>query len=205
MADRIIKRTKMHNTKIGSRVRNINLLLFFLVAGIILVSAVIGLNNISKTISKENAQLFSTRVNGILNTSLNWEIALMSNLTKSDEVIEWFKDEDNSEKQQRAYDRMIETINQLNNHNLYFGIYSGGKNNDYIIDKDENVGYPYSEFTHLTGLIEGDEEHSWYFKCKDSDYPYELNLDKDVYVGNEKIWLNVKVTEGGNFLGAIAT
>ena len=185
--------------KIGVRFRNINILLFILIS--VIMASVMGsmLYNITKTVSRDYALLYSSRSIGILNTYLNREIALIENAARSKYVTEWFADELNPEKKLLAYEEMMRLLEILRSSNLYFGIQASG--NEYSVEKT-----PFEEFNPYTVLNPDKSDDIWYFACIASPNNYELNVDIDKLLNRKLVWLNYKVTDtDGKILGVLCT
>lgn len=193
-------RSKIHQqSKIGSKLRNANVVLFVLVAMVMLVMSYFVIRQVAHNVAQDYARLYSTRVTGILNAHLNREIALMTDLTHSDAITQWFADEADDEKKQRAFSEMRSTMELIYGQNLYFGV------NESLNEYSFEDTMDYQNFTPYARLSPTRFEDLWYFECAEAQTPYVLNVDIDKLTNRKRVWLNHKVEQDGKFLGVMAT
>ncbi|MDL2235767.1 response regulator [Christensenellaceae bacterium OttesenSCG-928-L17] len=199
MTSRTSDKTTQARQKIRTRFNTINISLFLLTTIIMVCFMLLIIGNVTKVVSQDYAQLYSTRVIGILNSHLGREIALMTKASGSNAIREWFADEQNENKRQAAFEEMTSTLGVLESKNLHFGI--EGTRNEYNL----NVGDTYASFAPFAQLSPDLFDDIWYFECLDSPDDYELNVDIEKQYGRKRVWLNYKVEKDGVVIGALAT
>lgn len=155
--------------------------------------------NITTTVSRDYARLYSIKTLGTLNTHLTREIGLITKAVNSKAITDWFSDENNATKKRLAYEEMNSFMHVLYSPNLYFGIESS--RNEYSIEATT----PYEQFTPYDVLREGRFDDRWYFECLASRYDYELNVDIDKLKHRKLVWLNHKVILNGKATGVLCT
>ena len=192
------KKPKRHNKKsFLKHLRNIQLLLFFMVSIIMFISMFFIINSITNTVSKDYAKLYADNAVGILNTYLNEEIALITKVAQSNAIVDWFKDEENPDKQKDAYEEIMSTINVSSSKHIYLGIQSSM--NEYNIEGTDS----FEDVAPLATLAPDFPKDSWFFECIESDKDYLLNVDVDKAFQRELVWLNCKVQRDGVVYGAV--
>ena len=190
---------KQKKIKIASRFRNINI--FFLILILLVVTAVsaVMIFGIRDDASKDYARFYAAQAVEILGSYLNKELALVRQAVYSEEIIDWFADEDNPEKKAAAYREMMEYANLFQIGSLYFGIYKSL--NEYSV----NSGAQFKDFAHFDVLSPERLHDQWYFECINSINEYTLNIDVDKISKTRRLWINYKVAENGNLLGVFCS
>ena len=197
-----MKRTGNNNQnhKVETRFRNFNLLFFILISVVMMavMGAVVG--NIAQRISKDYARFYAAQAIGTLNTHLNREIALVNKAVSTKTIVDWFADESDEGKRERAYLEMMDYIEVLYSSNLYFGI-------DKSLNEFSIVsGATYEEFAPFSVLDTNREKDQWYFECINSENPYVFNVDIDKQQQRKLVWLNHKVvSDDGEILGVFCS
>lgn len=182
-----------------ARFRKINIALFAIVTIIIFTVMFFILEDITDIVSKDYAQLYAENAVGTLNTYLNGEIALITKAAKSSAIIDWFEDEENQEKKLHAYEEMMGTIEVSSSQNLYIGIEKSL--HEFSIEKDITV----DNIKHFATLSKENPDDIWYFECVANNKDYLLNVDIDKAYERKRVWLNYKVSRGGNVYGVLCT
>lgn len=184
---------------ISARFRNTNIALFILASIVIVSVMIVVLQNITDTVSRDYARLYSTNTSGALSTHLNKEIALVRKAALSDDVVNWFADEENYEKKIAAHTEMLEIIDGLFSDNMYLGINSSL--NEYTVEKNFAV----DDIKPHARLDKSYFDDAWYFECIASPNDYILNVDIDKILHRKRVWINHKVMRDGVPLGVICT
>lgn len=185
--------------KISSRFRSINLLLLALVSVSISIVMLFLLQNITDTVSKEYAGLYSSNTAKTLDAYFGSQVTLIKKAANSNAVVEWFADENNPEKKLAAYNEMMEIIKSLSSKNLYMGIEKSL--HEFTVEENYTID-------HIKAYVTLDPEYfddAWYFECISSDKEYVLNVDIDKILKRKRVWLNYKVTRNGEVLGVLCT
>ncbi len=185
------------NKSIIGQLRNLNIILFLIIAGIMFVSMFYTINNISNTVSKDYAKLYADNAVGKLNTYLNEEIALITKVAQSNAIIDWFKDEENQTKKNDAYEEIMSTINVSSSKHLYIGVLDSL--NEYNVEGN----YLIEDVVPLAKLSDDFDKDNWFFECLSSEYDYLLNVDIDKAYQRELVWLNCKVQKDGVVYGVV--
>lgn len=188
-----------NNGKISRRFRNINALSFAIVAVSITIIMVFMLGNITETVSKDYARLYSSNTVGTLESYFGGQIALVKKAARSNAIIEWFADEENPQKKLAAHEEMMEIINSLPSKNLYLGIEK--TLHEFTVEENFTV----DDIRSYATLEPGYFDDAWYFECISSDKDYLLNVDIDKILKRKRVWLNCKVSRNGTVYGAICT
>ena len=185
--------------KLSTKFSLVNILIFLLAAAMMAGFMAVNISSVTDEVSQDYAHLYSARVIGILNTHLDREIALMTHLARSPELLRWFDDENSATKRRAAFDQMKGTMELLQGGNLYFAI--DDSYHEFFIEQD----ILYADFTHFAEITEGRTEDAWYFECIFSPYDYVLNVDTNKLDGRKFVWLNCKVERDGDIMGAMTT
>jgi signal transduction histidine kinase/CheY-like chemotaxis protein/HPt (histidine-containing phosphotransfer) domain-containing protein len=181
--------------KISLRFRFINIALFLIVSAIMAAVMLSVLQNITKQVSVDYARYFASNAAGNFGAHLSREIALVSKAVRSNEIINWFVDEDNYEKKLRAYDEMMGIMGQLYSNNLYIAMEK--TRHEFTIEKYFEV-----DDIKAAGTLDPDYyDDAWYFECINSDLDYLFNVDIDKILHRKLVWLNYKVVHNGVSLG----
>ena len=188
----------MHR-KLETGFRNTSVALFVFLAVLLALVMTNMLFSVTKTVSRDYAQLYSTRTMGILNTHLHREIGLMQKAVNSAAIVEWFADEENYTKKIQAYQEMKSFISVLYSGNFYFGV--ADSLNEYSMDAESE----FMDFTPFDRLAEARFDDQWYFECVHSENDYALNVDIDKLKGRKLVWLNRKIIHKGETVGVLAT
>ena len=161
---------------------------------------IVFLYNTTKSVSKDYALLYAERSIGIFNSQLNREIALVVEAAKSKAVVDWFADEDDPEKRELAYEKMMSLMGMLSSGNLYFAIEDS--HNEYSVSKDTTL----QDFKSFAVLDQSLSDDAWYFGCVNASSEYVLNVDIDKLLHRKLVWLNYKVVDKrGRIVGVLCT
>ena len=185
--------------RIGTRLRNANVALLMFSSVVVIAVMLMILHGITQSVSKDYAELYSSKTIGELNTYLGREIATITMTARSDDLVEWFLDESDPAKRERAYMEMMNCLEVLNSGNLYFGIEA--TLNEFSIDSQT----PFAGFQPYDVLDPNRIDDAWYFECKNSDTGYVLNVDVDKLAQRKRVWLNYNVIHEGKSIGVLST
>ena len=193
------KKAPLNRERSRKRMRTLNVFVFILLAVSMIVMMTVALADITSSVSRDYAELYSGKTVGKLDAYLGREIALVVKVARSESIIEWFLDEDNQDKRMRAYNEMRSALDVLNSGNFYFGI--DKTLNEFSVDSTTN----YAGFEPYATLSPGNYDDAWYFECRASDQEYVLNVDVDKLQNRKRVWLNCKVQSGGETIGVLCT
>ena len=167
--------------KIGTRLRNTNILFFALTVFVVVMVISIIIQGISQNVSRDYAQLYAEKTIGKFNTYLSREIAIITKAANSDAVVEWFLDKDNAGKKVRAFSEMLGCVNILNSGNLYFGTHED------LSEYSINAGASYDAFWSHATLDSRVADDKWYFDCVNAEEDYVLNVDIDKLYNRKRV------------------
>jgi diguanylate cyclase (GGDEF)-like protein len=185
--------------KISVRIRIINFVLFLLATVVIVAVMTAVLQNITASVSKDYARLYSTNTAAVFSKYLNSEIALMKKAANSEAVIDWFADEGNGKKKAAAIEEMLEIINALSGDNIYLAI--NNSLNEYTIGEHSTA----KDVKPYETLNRDNHDDAWFFECVASGSDYVLNVDIDKILHRKRVWINYKVERNGAPVGVICS
>jgi signal transduction histidine kinase/CheY-like chemotaxis protein len=176
--------------------RNTNMILFVIVLVPITIMAVVMISDITGGASEELARFYSIEAVEKFNSYISRNLILVQKVSHSKAVRSWFSDETNHAKKSTAYNEMMDSIDILQSPLLYIGIH--GSLNEYALDGETRL----EDFVPFDWLDPSIVRNKWYYNCINSPNEYTLNIDVDKITRTRLLWINHKVMEGGNVLGA---
>ena len=184
---------------LSARFHNINVIQFAIIAFVMTTGVLLVLDNVTEEISMDYAQYNSVSTVNLFEAYINKEIGVLGTAANSRAITEWFKDEEDLDKKQAAFNEFVGIMRILYSDNMY--IVLDNSRHAYAIEAESaHVGFGDPVFV--------DEDHDtneWYFLFMNSDYDYNLNVDVDNINNRKAIWLNYKIhNEVGEMIGAIA-
>jgi len=198
MAEETVRKKKNKNI-IASRLGRINLFFMAVILFIVTAVSIWMLLGITDDASKTQARLYSVEAVDILGSQLSREIALLHHASESGEIINWFSAENDSEKRNAAFNRMMSYADFFQINSLYFVIHRSL--NEYYIKAGASPG----EFTIFDVIDPSDSDDQWYFITINSEHDFFLNMDMDVVSLTRRLWINYKVTDNGEILGVFCS
>ena len=191
--------------KIATRVRNIHMLLLFLVIAVITVMSFWMVNSVTSMASENLARFYSIEAVNKFNLYINEELALVKKVAHSKVVSAWFADEENQEKKIAAYYEMMDYASLINNSELYFGIHRSLNEYSLIGIKPFEDLVSKSTLTKFKSNGEINDNDRWFFDCIFSRSDYILNIDTDKSTNKWRMWINHKVKYNGNLVGVVCS
>lgn len=194
------KKLSTRNNSIESRFRRLNAALLIVVVVVLSVVISLLMNKIAASVSEDYVSFYSARSTGTLNANFSREIALINQAANSKWVVEWFADEHNQAKRERAYEALMSSIKSLYSNNLYI-----------VVDRSLNEFYidgvcDYSEFQPFDSLGGNKDIDVWYYECLDMPLDYNCRINLEKYAGSKLLWVNHKVhSPEGEFLGVLSS
>ncbi|MDL2279975.1 response regulator [Desulfovibrio sp. OttesenSCG-928-G11] len=185
--------------RIETRFRNINIVFFLFLTAITVMVVTLVIRNITDGASRDYARFYSTEAVNKFNVYLNRELGLVTKVSRSAALVNWFADEENPEKRRAAYEEMMSYTEMLFSAELYFGIHK--TLNEYSVLK----GAAFEDFKPFDVLSEETEYDHWYFDCIHSPHAYALNIDIDKVTNQRRLWINHKVERNGGILGVFCS
>ncbi|MCL2009349.1 MAG: GGDEF domain-containing protein [Synergistaceae bacterium] len=152
-----------------------------------------------KEISVNYARVYASNAAYAFGAFFDKEISLVAKAARSGAIVNWFADEDDQEKKDRAHAEMMAVIESLHSDNLYIGIEK--TLNEFTVEK----GYAVDDIRPFATLDPNYYDDAWYFECIASDKDYVLNVDIDKILNRKRLWVNYKVFQNGVPLGIVCT
>ncbi len=182
-----------------ARFRKINILLLVIILVLVAGGGAGLIINIVEETSSNYARFYSIETVEKMGSFLNREIALIEEVSTSDELLDWFADESDPAKKEAAYLEMMDYASMLQITSLYFGIYDSL--NEYSIESEATI----EEFVPFDVLDPDNLHDTWYFDCIASENEFELNIDVDKISRTQRVWINYKVVQNGTVLGVFCS
>ena len=187
------------NRSLSARFHNINVIQFAIIAFVMTTGVLLVLDNVTEEISMDYAQYNSVSTVNLFEAYINKEIGVLGTAANSKAITDWFKDEDDPEKRQAAFEEFIGIMRILYSDNMYITL--DNSRHAYAIDTDSL----HAGFGAPVLIDENNHTDQWYFTFMRSDYDYNLNVDVDNINNRKAIWLNYKIHNvSGDMIGAIA-
>ena len=184
---------------VANRLRNVNIIFFVLAMMIVLFAMWLIIQNINNSVARNDVQLYSGKTTEGIDGYISKEIALVAQTVSSPDIVDWFLDESNPQKRERAYNFIRNSINFLDENNLYFVV--SDSLNEYSFDSTTEL----SEFKPYDVLAEDRPEDLWYFEVAATDEQYLLNVDVDKLLKRRLVWLNYPMYHEGKLIGVMST
>ena len=182
-----------------TRFRIINMLIIIFILTAMLLTSALMMVRIENKASKDYARFYTMETVDILGSHLNKEIFLVQQAAKTEEIIEWFADEDNLNKKYAAYQGMLHYAGMLNIEGLYFAVKSSG--NEYFI----NMNTPFAEFQPYNVKKPGFPQDRWFLDAVNPNFNYTLELDTAENMEIFHIWIDHKIIKDENVIGIISS
>ena len=189
----------MNRNKLATRFNIINIFLIVIIMTITFLICGRMIYNLIDNVAKDYVRFYTTDSVDRLSTHLYREISLVQHIAHSDEVIEWFADEENLDKKAEAFQVLSVFGDVLLIDGVYFGILSSL--NEYSFDS----GTAFEDVAPIDVLDPESIYDQWFFDAVFSIFDYTLNLDECKVTGTKRIWINHKVIYNGNTVGIICS
>ena len=157
------------------------------------------LNRISNRVSSQFAQMYSSEVVNEIESFLSREIALAEQLAKTDVIQSWFLEEDDFLLKREAYKSASSFSTTFSNHNVF--LVPDASKNMYFLTAETN----YTDFNALGTLSDWITDDAWYFDMFSKIDSYRLNIDRDRFIEDRRIWINVNVVNDDRVVGILGT
>ena len=194
----IIKNMK-NKGLLARRFSNINMLVIISILISMALVSVVMILRMADNAARDYARFYTVETVDVLFGHLNREISIVQNAANSEEIIEWFADENNPEKKFAAYQKMMLFAEILQIDGLYFAIEDS--KNEYSINHDTEFG----DFNHYHVLNRESAFDRWYFDALDSGFDYILKLDTVKSLDDYYIWIDHKIKKDGRIVGVFSS
>ena len=185
-------------SRIAARVRNLSMILLFLVLVLIIALAAVFVTDVTNRASKDLAFFYSLEAVNIFSMYTSQDLALVQKVATSKAVTEWFSDESDPEKRAAAFIEMMDYKSLFSNAELYFVI------ND-SLNEFSITSMSFADFVPFNTLSPDVPYDSWYFNLASSDKPYDLHIDLDKVSNEWRMWINHKVMYHNELVGVFCS
>ena len=191
--------TARSKSKLAARYNLINLLFIIIILVITIVVASMMLGEMAESASIDYARSYTMESVDILSLHLNKEILLVQQASQAPELIDWFLDENDTQKKAAAFQKMELYARMQQLGSLSFAV--SGSSNEYAI----NTGMTIDGFVPVNVLDPLDEYDRWFFTTTGSLFSFSMSTS--AYRGSDAqyLWLNQKVAYNGETLGVISS
>ena len=186
-------------SKLAARFNFINIILivFILVLTIVVCGAMI--YTLADRAAIGYARTYTMESVDILGSYLNKEISLIRQAAQSSVIREWFADENNPEKKEQAFQKMILFADMLEINGLHFVITDSL--NEYSIDADA----PFQNFKPTRTLASVNGYDNWFFEATGSMFDFTMDLAVRPGTDSFNLWINHKVMQDGRVVGIFSS
>ncbi|MDR2589552.1 MAG: response regulator [Oscillospiraceae bacterium] len=185
--------------KLSKKFSNISILMITFVLLANTVICFIMIYNLTTNASEDYVRFYATETADVLSSHLSNEIFLVSQAATSPDIIAWFADENNLEKREAAFNRMMFFADVVKMQGLYFGIYDSL--HEFAIER----GTSFDDFVHYHTMSPDGEYDQWFFDAINSGFDYILKLDTVKSSEDISIWIDHLVKDNGRIVGVFST
>ncbi|MDR1664649.1 MAG: SpoIIE family protein phosphatase [Clostridiales bacterium] len=197
MFRKIIDVLGQHQLKV--LIRNVNRLMFFIAAAIMLFAAVTLVPGLLKQTTEEISPMLALRAAEGMSALVDHEATLLEKAANSNAVIEWLADEDNPEKVLRAAEELNMLSSLTTSGKLY--VIAGKSQNEYLFQKTDGNGESSNGKT--PERLPEKEQDPWYFESLADPAPYRISLGLDKTTSRNSAFLDYKIISGTEVLGVL--
>lgn len=157
------------------------------------------INRITNRVSSQFAKMYSSEIVNEIESYLSREIALSEQLAKTDAIKSWFTEEENLRLKREVYQSIASFNTSFSDHNVF--LVPDASKHLYNLTPDTI----FLEFEPLGTLSYVIEDDFWYFDTLSKADSYGLNIDRDRFLNDSRIWVNVKVFHEDQVVGMVGT
>jgi len=176
---------------------NMSIMALFLV--IIILFTMYSLNHITGTTSVRLANIHSLEASKSFNAYTAGDLALLNRLANTPAVKEWFSNESDNEKRQRAFYELLASTESPDYTSFYFGIIDS--QNEYFLNATTSIEY----FVPRGQMNANDPVDAWFFDLLHSEKDFLFNLTADKVTLTGTLWINHRVVYDDRTVGVLAT
>ncbi|MFV0520349.1 MAG: diguanylate cyclase [Lachnospirales bacterium] len=194
-----IKKNRNKETSLIARFKKSNIIMLYLIAILLSIVAYIILDITALTIASSVSTSTADSYSSILTVEINKERTSLEQFSKSDAVINWFKDPTSENNIAKLTDAFTDFLYYSPDHNMWLGVENSGE--IYTLN-ETNSGIEIVMTSELSAL---NPENDWYYECMRSVLPYTFKSDIEKTTLTKALWTNYKVyDENSNVLGVIS-
>jgi len=147
----------------------------------------------------EYARTYTMESVDIMGSHLNKEISLIRHASQSPEVIEWFADEENADKKEAAFQKMMLYADILQIDGLSFAI------TDSLHEYSVYSGASLQEFVPFRELEPSNRDDDWFFNAIGSVFDFTMDLSVRTGTDSNRLWINHRVVKDGYTIGVFSS
>ncbi len=152
---------------------------------------------IGKTVAQSLAMLHAENVVKSIEKQIGKDIALSNYAANSEDLKAWLLDVSNEALKKEAFQMLMNMDQTVKESNTFV-----------VADKDKSIyftkaGMAYEAFKVSGYLSDAIKDDAWYFRSKSMEAPLSLNVDKDRFLSERKVWINAKVQDEGKTIGVV--
>jgi len=185
--------------RLAARYNTINLIFIVIILAVTIAVASFMLNTMVETASRDYARSYTMESVDILSLHLSKEILLVQQAAEAPELIEWFKDEEDSEKRAAAFRKMELYARMQQLGGLNFAVFES--QNEYFIGENTSL----EEFTPVNELDPFNVYDKWYFTTINSIFDFTMRTSVHRSTDAHYLWLNQKVIDNGVTVGVLSS
>jgi len=174
------------------------LLITFILVVVTVVSFIF-VGNLTDSVSRDYARFYTMDSVNILGAYLNKEIALTKQASKTEEIINWFLDEEDPDKKAAAHKMMMIYAGLLQIDGIYFAV------RESLNEYEVSSGAPLDSFIPFDRLDPATHYDRWFFEAIESEFDFTLSLDVEKVTNSRRLWINHKVEYNGEVIGIICS
>ena len=176
-------------------------MIIVVVSTIVLTAVIMGLNinHIVDRVSVNYAKMYSQEIVSAVESHLTREIALVSKMSVTPEVIDWLQHEQQTEKKELALKELTSFGEILVGGNIFIAMNESKQ--FYYYDREMNI----DTFEPIGTLSADNTLDAWYFELLKSKEDFMLNTDTDRFLNALRIWINRKVVLDDQVIGVVGT
>ncbi|MCL2663221.1 MAG: ATP-binding protein [Oscillospiraceae bacterium] len=189
----------MNRSKLAARFQKVNILFIVVILIITILVSALMIISFTDTVSADYVRFYTSESVEILSAHLSRALIVLRYLSQSEEVIQWFADEDNSDKKTAALHQMVPYAGMLQISRLHFGI--SESLNEYYFRHDEANG----NFSSFSVLDSSSPYDQWYFNTVNSILEFTLHAELCKVNSDYRLWVSQNVKKNGTIVGVIST
>jgi len=190
---------KKRKLKLSARFSLYDTLFIVLILAITIVVCVVMVYSIADNAAVDYARSYTMESVDVMSSHLNNEIMLARHASQSSAIIEWFADEDNPEKKEAAYQKLMLFADMLQTGILHFAV--SDSLNEYSIMSGATI----QDFTPYRQLDPANINDDWFFSAIRSVFDFTMTLGTRNDSDTHHLWINHKVEVDGKILGVFSS
>jgi len=190
---------KIKRGRLASRFRNTDVIFIAVILIITIVVSGIMVFSFVESASIDYVRFYTVESVDILQAHLSKELSLVQHMSQSADIVEWFSDEENTEKKEKAFNEMVLFADLLHSGRLNFATMSSL--NEYSIERNTQI----DTLAPVSVLSSDNPNDRWFFDTVGSFFDFTLNIDTSPEANSSRLWINHKVVKDGKTVGVFCS